>query len=85
MTARATILGGVAVGLFTCVAVMRCSDGDDGRADGDTSVDASDEVIRADVAVVDAGDDGRCSVTSDWPSFRRLTEFDPCLPADVLT
>ena len=92
--------GGTAVAAVTIAAVtlaavslVRCSGGgeitDAGQEkyghyhppDGDT-LDGGD-ADSGDGDAADAGFDA-CGLTSDWPGFRRLTEFDPCAPADVL-
>ena len=89
MKARVTVFVAAAGTFVVGVVLARCSD------DGPATSDAGEEYgkyhppegsLPDDVATpaVDAGTDAPCSISSDWPGFRRLTEFDPCLPADVL-
>ena len=83
MRARLALVASASA-LCAGAALWRCSDDGAGGDAGDAVADVGREVRY----LPEAGDagavDGACSVTSDWPGFRRLTEFDPCLPADVL-
>jgi hypothetical protein len=87
-TMRARIAAVVVAAAVTTATAMlvRCSGSPEAIDGGDDSGSRID--VPTDRAIVlDAGadaDSGPCTVASDWPGFRRLTEFDPCLPADVL-
>ncbi len=91
MSARAVVVVGVVVAVVGAAAVLVQCTGDDAAGGADAAGDVRYGVwpprdAGGDGAAGDANADGSgaCSVTSDWPGFRRLTEFDPCAPADVL-
>lgn len=92
--AGVALVTGVLAAGSTVGMLARCSDGGQIADAGDAGADrhsfrrdGGPDVESVEAAVdagVDAGQDA-CGLTSDWPGFRRLTEFDPCLSIDVLT